>query len=208
MEILRYIFPQVECWNCKAQIYNNMPLCPDCYKEFEKLKKKGCITGEFVKGHVIYLYEGIVKEMIVEFKYKNKRYYGAFFAELMAKQVKMMGIEFSAVIPVPAHRKRKWMRGYNQAAILAKEISKICDIYYDDKFLTRIKNTLPMKEINQKERLLQLQDAFVVRNDKNYKNILIIDDIYTTGSTIDACGKVLYQANIDQVIFIVFSGNY
>ena len=104
------------------------------------------------------------------------------------------------IIPVPIHISRLKMRGYNQAGLIAEALGRIIGIPIDEEALVRVIKTAPMKELSNRERVKNLQNAFqadekVVR----YKKVLIVDDIYTTGATFDACAAVLKQAGVREV---------
>ena len=103
------------------------------------------------------------------------------------------------IIPVPLHRDRKRKRGYNQAEIIAKYLGKWINIPVETKIIHRIKKTVPQKELNDKERKRNLQGAFQVEEKiRIYKNILLIDDIYTTGSTLDSVAQAIREKTGDK----------
>jgi ComF family protein len=112
------------------------------------------------------------------------------------------------LVPVPIHKSKYRERGYNQTEILANGIAKGLNIPVLPHLLIRDKKTLPQKQLSDKERLRNLQEAFIL-NDKVFseyprkiKSILLIDDIYTTGSTIEACTNVLMRNGIENIYFI------
>ena len=109
------------------------------------------------------------------------------------------------VIPIPLHRRRQKIRGYNQTRILAEAISRITNIPMKDNVLARIKYTDPQKQLNDKERRRNIKGAFIVRKEVWGKKIVLIDDIYTTGSTLDEAAKVLYKAGAEKVYFLTIS---
>ena len=105
-----------------------------------------------------------------------------------------------ALVPVPLHPTRKRKRGYNQAELLALEIGKQLGLLVENNWLIRTKNTVPQKLLNGQERRNNLKKAFkLCRNDVKLKSIIVIDDIYTTGSTMDAVAQVLKNAGIERV---------
>lgn len=208
MNIVDYIFPQAECYYCKKEIYTHQFLCSECEERLENFKRSDCISGNIIKGHILYYYEDLVKEMMIQFKYLDKRFYSKLFGRLMSKKIKEMDVKFDVVIPVPSHWRRKSSRGYNQATILANEIARSCGLPCNSKYLKRSANTNPMKKMNPTERVVELQNVFEINGDQTYENILLVDDICTTGATIESCGRVLYESETSQIIFIAFSGNY
>ena len=109
-------------------------------------------------------------------------------------------------MPVPVHAARKRERGYNQAEALAGEIGRRMGIPVDFRLIKRVKKTLPQKLLDDRERQNNLKRAFkIARNDVKLKRVVIIDDIYTTGSTIDACALELKRAGVEKVYFIAIA---
>ena len=112
------------------------------------------------------------------------------------------------LVPVPIHKSKYRQRGYNQAEILANGIAKELNIPVFSHLLIRNRKTLPQKQLSDKERLRNLQEAFIYNKAaaSNYpitlKRVLIVDDIYTTGSTIEACTNVLLRNGIENIYFI------
>lgn len=146
-----------------------------------------------------------MKHIVLKIKYDNKREYIEGFAKLMAiryeKFIKVSNID--CIIPVPLHSSRKRMRGFNQSDILAKYLSKYLELPVFFDCLCRVKKTKDQKGLNRTERLHNLDNAFMVRDlPPNIKNILIVDDVYTTGTTIEKCAKVLKDSGINKIYFL------
>ena len=117
-----------------------------------------------------------------------------------AKQLKTWGIE--EIIPIPLHRVRRRKRGFNQSKLLAEQLAQKTGIPINRNVLYRIRNTKPLKEMDGKERRRNLQGAFGVSSAwKPCRNVLLIDDIYTTGSTIEQAAKLLRKAGAQNVYF-------
>ena len=115
----------------------------------------------------------------------------------------MAGWRAQAFVPIPLHPSRRRKRGFNQAELLAKELSGRSGIPADAGLLMRVKKTRAQKELNDQERLTNLKDAFSVRKRKvPYQNIILVDDIYTTGSTMDAAAKVLKENGAKNIYFV------
>jgi len=108
--------------------------------------------------------------------------------------------EIEVLIPVPVHPSRMRKRGYNQAAEIAKRLSKYWDIPVDETYLLRQGKTKAQKELSSEQRLLNLMDAFCVVGEKGkYQRILLVDDIFTTGATVSACTRILIDAGARNV---------
>ena len=117
-----------------------------------------------------------------------------------------MGIKPDALVPVPIHPSRMRSRGYNQAYLIARELSKRCGIPIAKGLIGRNLRTQPLKNLSHEERQNNLKKAFkILQNDVKLDTIVIIDDIYTTGSTIDAMAKVLMEAEIGKVYFMALT---
>lgn len=144
----------------------------------------------------------------IRLKYHNKRYYAEIFGKELADefefQIRRWGIQ--AIIPIPLHRSKMRKRGYNQAELLAKQLSECMGIPIEKDVLYRIKKTRPLKEMNGEQRHRNLKGAFAVSKSWNPRqNILLIDDIYTTGSTIERAAGILKKAGVKNVYFLTLS---
>ncbi|MBD5105380.1 MAG: ComF family protein, partial [Lachnospiraceae bacterium] len=131
--------------------------------------------------------------------------YGAYYGEQVRLHLeeKIRRWRPEALIPVPLHKKRLQKRGYNQAAVFARAISREMGIPVYENFAERIRNTVPQKELSGQERENNLKRAFKIRqNDVKLKTIIIIDDIYTTGSTMDALALECKKAGIENIYCI------
>ena len=146
--------------------------------------------------------------MIIDYKFNDKSYLYELFEKCIIKNKNACNFlkSYDIIIPVPLHRKKKLQRGYNQCELIAKEIIKYlnnnqCNILLETKALKKIKNTKPQSLKNLNERKLSVIDSYYV-DDKSKilsKNILLFDDIYTTGSTCMECKKMLLQAGAKNV---------
>lgn len=156
----------------------------------------------FIQGKALWVYEKGVRESIYRFKYRDRREYAGVYARELAARyagwIKSCGIE--VIVPVPLHKKRKRRRGYNQAQLLAKELGKLLAIPVDTGLLVRVRDTKPQKTLNDTERKNNLKEAFkTTQNIVQLNHILVVDDIYTTGSTLDAAAEALTDAGANGV---------
>ncbi|BCN29643.1 ComF family protein [Anaeromicropila herbilytica] len=204
------------CPLCKEQLnYIKEPRCKKCSKPLINEVQEYCYDCEnkrfhFVRGYALWVYDNHMRKSIASFKYHNKREYADFYIEELLKgySEEILKIAPDALIPVPVHKSRQNLRGYNQAEIIAKGIGKKLSIPILDKTLIRVKKTLPQKGLNDKERLDNLSHAFRFLDqeqmDKNLEldKVILVDDIYTTGSTIEACTNILLENNVKEVYFI------
>lgn len=202
------------CGDCREKlVYIFEPKCKKCGKQLQKLEQEYCYDCKnrkhyFKSGIAGFSHIGEIKKSIYKIKYKGKREYIDFYTEEIVKNFgkEVMDWECDGIIPVPLHKKRKLKRGYNQAEIIGKRISKMTGIKQYNDILVRVKNTKPQKELNDEERRKNLENAFKIKkNIVELKKVILVDDIYTTGSTIDACAKVLLQNGVEEVYYISLS---
>jgi ComF family protein len=191
------------------------PKCKKCGKPMETEENEYCRDCmkkdyHFITGYSVWQYDSVMKKSVSDFKYNNKKEYAAFYihetARLYGEKIRQIAPDI--IVPVPIHRLKYRERGYNQADILARGIGKSLDIPVISDLLIRNRKTLPQKQLNDKERLKNLREAFEFNKaaagyfKKNISTVLLVDDIYTTGSTIEACTNVLIDNGISSVYFI------
>lgn len=192
-----HIIKEPRCEKCgKALLKANKLYCGDCMKN----------RHVFDKGVSIFEYKGDIKESLYRFKYDNLRCYGDFYGSMGYKMYGRLlkGWNVKKIIPVPMYNKKESVRGYNQAAELAKNLSRYTLIPTESHVIIRIKNTKPQKGLDNLRRQQNLSGAFAVDTSKINKgeNVLLVDDIYTTGSTMDAGASVLKVAGVGKVYFL------
>ena len=121
------------------------------------------------------------------------------FAEYIIKNKKISNFikKYDIIIPVPVHNKRKKQRGYNQTELIARKISQQLNISCKTKILVKIKNTKPQSTLNKEEREINAKAVYRLINKEilTNKKVLLMDDIYTTGSTVNECCHTLYEAS-------------
>lgn len=188
------------------------PWCLQCGKKLIKSGNycKDCRDGEhvFIRGRSLYEYSSCA-EAVYRFKYSGRREYGEYFGREIAENLGdfIRGIKPDALIPIPLHKKRLRVRGYNQAEVLAKAIGKHVQVPVQPDLLLRVKNTSALKQLNPKERQNNLKKAFKLnRNDVKLNTTILIDDIYTTGATIDEATRTLKACGVREVYFITLAG--
>lgn len=185
------------CKKCGKSIKSDNELCDDCLIH----------THSYKKCWVAVEYDDMVKESIYSLKYKSCPNYSKSLAEIMYIAMSYKDIfdyKFDFVTSVPIHKNRLKTRGYNQAELLAKQISSRLNIEYKN-LLLRIKDTKPQNILSPKERYNNLKDAFIL-NDNNLKSgskVLIIDDILTTGATVDICSDMLAKSGLEVYCYIL-----
>ena len=186
------------------------PRCKKCSKPIDNPETEYCFDCQhkkhyFDEGYAILLYNAKMQESMAYFKFQGRREYGEFYAKLLMKVARQIikRWQIEVLLPVPIHRARISTRGYNQTEIIGRVLSKGLSIPIQTNLIKRVKNTKAQKELNISERKENVRDAFVISQEvSNYRQILIIDDIYTTGSTIDEIAKELQKMGVKKVFFL------
>lgn len=195
------------CKKCGAKIYEkDEGLCENCR---EKLKNN---SSYFEYGFGLLRYNDFVKESIHRIKYNSKKEYIEFYAKMLARAFhdNIKKINPDCLVPVPIHRDRQRERGYNQSEVLANILSKELikydiDIPVNTRLIVRQKKTKALNKLSTNERQIELNNAFSVNNSENIKKVLIVDDIYTTGTTIETMSKLLKENGVKEINYICIS---
>ena len=197
------------CAPCERKVRRvSGPVCYKCGRPLAEEQEEYCRScsrrkPSFVKSMAYAEYTSYaLRRMISEVKYHGDcqllDYPCMDFAERTAEEVRKWKAE--VLIPVPVHRERLRMRGYNQAEEIANRLSEVWKIPVDAGYLSRVKRTAAQKELTDTERMTNLYDAFSLTGDPGkYRTVILIDDIYTTGSTLESCTRVLLRAGVRQV---------
>lgn len=163
----------------------------------------------FEYGYALWVYDRTMQASISRFKYQGRKEYAEYYAREPYQQYGtwMQKIGVQALVPVPVHRNRYRERGYNQAELIARKLGVLAGIPVREKILIRSRDTLPQKDLSEKERRKNLWDAFQVKNCAEELNqisecVILIDDIYTTGNTLEACSKVMKEAGVQRIYFL------
>lgn len=215
--ILDFIFIY-ECEICRQHLEDKRTIiCSECMHKIDivefvdmertfatKFGNDGYVSKAFARFH--FKDESIIQTLIHELKYQNKPSIGKFLGEIVGNSIKD-DIDFSTsdvLVPVPLHKIRLRERGYNQSELISKGISKVTGITIINDLLIRTRNTQTQTKLDFEQRKENVKDAFKVKD--KYKNFvrgrkfIIVDDVITTGSTINECAKVLVEAGASQVL--------
>ncbi len=215
--ILDILFP-IECllchqeglWLCK-NCFERMPLengyqCLVCGKNtFQGLSHQDCSHHSPITGLVVGLKwkNDFTKNLIHKFKFSSLKELSVPLAELLIKKIESSPLfktwlekNQPLIVPIPLHEKRLLERGFNQAELLASEIASNYNLILKNEILLRTKNTKPQTTLNAKKRLVNLENAFTLNDTEaiKNKNIILIDDVATTGATLNAAAQVLKKA--------------
>ena len=196
------------CPSCLNELsFVSSPVCKKCGKEIISETMEYCLDctrhrRSFEYGVALMNYNPAASRSMAAIKYKNKREYLDFYAEeavnRCGKCLRFMEVDF--LVPVPVHPARRRKRGFNQAELLAKKLGERLELPVRTDVLQRKKKTEPQKSLSPSERLKNLEQAFEAAP-VCAKTILLVDDIYTTGSTVEACTRALLRAGAKKVYF-------
>ena len=143
---------------------------------------------------------GALRNVIHKFKYENLHILGKSLASLLATCYTINQMKADIIVPVPLHKSRLKDRGYNQSAILARELARQLNLPVDEKTLIRHRKTQSQMSLNANDRQKNVAEAFSCRkNILTAKTVLLIDDVCTTGATLDACAAALKATGITTV---------
>lgn len=206
--------PYALCSACMKSIkWANEGLCRICGKPLHVKEDmcRDCIDSPraFDRGFSCVEYGIKEREIIHRFKYKDRDYYASKLALLMYERICLEDLDWDVVLPVPMYKPKEIRRGYNQAALLAGALAKLLNRPFRSDMLLRIKDTLPMSDLCAKERQINLKDAFAVAKGGEEvlfdKTVLLVDDVFTTGNTANACAHALKKAGAAKVYVATFA---
>ncbi len=219
------VYP-IYCYICSTKLKTNVGLCEACWKKVKHRLPPFCIKcGKVLAGpkglniicgdcqnNRLYFeharsccyYEGILKEVIHLLKFQRKFPLIDRLDEIMVKFIlnnQILYSEIDLLIPVPAHKKRLKERGIDQVSLLAERLSRAIKIKLERNNLKRIKYTTLQTDLSREGRVKNVSDAFIVKGPKRLmnKSILLIDDLFTTGSTVNECAKILINSGVKKV---------
>ena len=203
--ILDWLYPQV-CGVCGK--INKYSLCSKCNI---KLKKEFSFTIDnynndlsknFTEHCYFFKYENLIREQIIALKFREKPYIYKSISYFLKNNKKSFEYleKYDIIIVVPISKKRKKERGYNQSVLMVKELSNIIDARLYTNILYKMKNTVPQSSLNKKQREENVKGIYEAYNCNKIRNkkILLMDDIFTTGSTVNECANILIQNGIDR----------
>lgn len=202
---------KVICRRCREKVRRcQAPFCPCCGRFFESEVEshlcQACLEKEpaLARHRSFSRYEGPVKEVILLFKYRGFKVLGNWLGDLLAEN---LGSEedlwegVDALIPVPLHPKKERKRGFNQAQVLAKRLAAHKSLSLFERRLIKVANVPAQTSLEAGERAKNVRGAFRIRKAKDLegKIVLLVDDVYTTGSTLRECSLVLKKAGVREV---------
>ncbi|QGM81144.1 phosphoribosyltransferase family protein [Otariodibacter oris] len=215
-------FLAFRCFNCQQSLaIDHHGFCSQCYKKIKKHPYCGCCGSKLLNYHngcgkclslkykwhnIIQVseYSPLLAGWIHQFKFHKAYHFDQALARLLLLAVKNAQRELSlslpeVIMPVPLHWQRYWSRGYNQSELISVHLSRLLNIPLDIDSLSRIRATPPQRELSAKERKKNLAQAFKYQPQKHYKRVAIIDDVVTTGSTMNAICRELLKNEVEEI---------
>jgi len=223
--IIDYILPK-RCMACAELTQDGGGFCSSCWREFEFITKPFCISCgrsfalDIAEGHIclgclkakphydsarsLFKFNAISKKVIHAFKYYDKTILATNFAEMLCLRYMDEISDANLIIPVPMHKLKRLMRMYNQAALLASAIGAYLQKPVSFNILKKTKWTKPQTLLPRKSRLTNIAGSIAIENSDNVigKNIILIDDVMTTGTTISLCAKLLKKAGAKKIVVL------
>ena len=182
------------CNKCKIRIKKQAICKIEDYKQ---------TTSYFDKHIYIFQYDGIIRDLILNYKFNQKNYIYNIFVNFLKNNEKiyLQIKKYDIMIPVPISKKRLKQRGYNQSAVFARSLAKSLKMEYKEDVLIKTKDNKQQSSLKQEERTKNVENVYKVKNAKGIfnKKILLIDDVFTTGSTVNECARILKQFKAKEV---------
>ncbi len=207
--LLDLIYPPV-CGICGK--INKKSLCKKCEIQIKQHQVNTIDKTEnkyFEYQIKILKYEDIIRKRIIEFKFQEKSYLYKTFSKIILNDKKVYSFlkNYDIIICVPMYIKKKLLRGYNQCELIANELASKLQIQKQFNNLIKIKDTKKQSTLKREERLLNVKEAFKLKDNTKIasKKVILFDDIYTTGSTVNECSKILKQGGASEVLVITLA---
>lgn len=214
--IFNAIYPTT-CISCRKFTKSTFDICDECLPKFEVIdvptcRKCGLPLENCDCKRFYYRFNGIVapffntgvaKDAIYNFKFNGYISASGFFTKYMVQFInkRFNNVDFDYVIAVPMKTLSRWQRGYNQAEVLAHKIAKQINVKHYKYAIKKLKDVKVQHDLRLEERFANVRGAFKLKDKKKFKNktVLIIDDIKTTGATLDECARILLLAGAKEV---------
>lgn len=199
------------CLSCALELtHPDEPICKVCGGESDTVLEccSECLDNGnlWIRGYTVWKYEGAIREAIHRYKYRGEIALADFFANNMAEKIKLEeGIESKVLTWIPLHPIKKFIRGYNQTELLSKRLSGLLNIPCK-KLIDRVKCTRQQAKLDRHDRQKNMKNAFKInrRNGADIKgaDVLLLDDVLTTGSTLNEASRVLLKNGAQSVTVI------
>ena len=217
--LLDFVYPP-SCILCGERIENDIPICPSCWEGFLEARALGVhrgggdfshLTGQLYFDRVItgWTYTPEMELLIHRVKYERGRRLGVLLGRALGEVLWEFfeGWQEGVMVPVPLHGVRRRERGYNQSELLCRGLARTISVPILSKLLVRRRNTRSQTRLNAQERQENVGGAFSVHRPESVrgKNVLLVDDVCTTGATMSSCAAVLKEAGARQIVGVALA---
>lgn len=207
MSLFDILFPSQGCYICHREEPLKNGFCSQCLSSMKYI-------GEEIPDKIDYLekvfflmeYTRLTRESIQRMKFKEETFYTKAFGDFMTELIlqKSLHEKIEAITFVPMHPKKERVRGYNQSKLLAKRISENLQIPFEN-LLSKLKNQRDQIGLSSYDRYFNVKNSFQYIGEEIYSGVLLVDDVFTTGSTLEDCSRALKEAGIEEITGIVIS---
>lgn len=225
----KLLFPEYSCYICGLELENpDEHICERCKNNLVRTDGNICLVcGEpipepnkycdicseesrpFDLARTCFIYNDYSAKLVMGLKYQSNKYMIKYMAKELAVKLLDFGVLPDIIVPVPITQSRLKQRGFNQSELLANAVNELCGNKMEimPGLVKRIKERPPQASLNRKERLVNLIDAFEVDKTLNIsgKIVMILDDVYTTGTTVSEIAKVLRKRNPEGIFVLTFA---
>lgn len=214
-DFFNLIYPQ-QCASCKSPLLaSEKHICANCWAKMPYLNEQlsyensvsKILSGKtnFKKATSLLKYDknGIAQNIIHEIKYKGNKQLATFFGEILGKLINPQITDVDFIIPVPLHKRRLRERGYNQSLLICEGVQKTIKKPINKELLSRVIYTSTQTQKNRHDRYDNIQKAFICNtNNLEGKSVLLVDDVITTGATIEACCNSLNNSQVKHIYIL------
>ncbi|MCS6824508.1 MAG: ComF family protein [Cytophagaceae bacterium] len=214
-DLLDILFPDC-CTGCGNALYKNeQAICLHCLNNLPRTnfhtgrnsilldRLKGRIPVKYAFSFLYFTKGGIVQNLLHNIKYNQSKQTATLLGNLYGHELLEYGYSkcFDVILPVPIHKNKEKKRGYNQSAIFGEALASVLQIPFSNRILIRTKNSDSQTHKNRIERWINTHNTYAAVEPDEIKNkkILLVDDIITTGATIESCAEELYKNNVLEV---------
>lgn len=228
--LARLLFPPV-CAGCRRQVREPGTLCPACWPDVRFIEPPLCAVlgtpfafevGDgaispaaladpppFARARAAVSYSGVARRLVQNLKYRDRTDLAPWMARWMARAGAELLRDADIVVPVPLHRRRFFMRRFNQSAELARHVAQTASLPFEPLAMERVKRTRQQVGLGARERAANMRGAFGVRDARKIavggRRVLLVDDVFTTGATVSAATKALKKAGAREVDVLTFA---
>lgn len=192
------------CQNCLDALPRTQHACPVCGLALSSETTAPCGRCQkrpppYRQLHALFAYQDEVRYLVQSLKYQQKMAHGRLLGQLMLREIARDACAIQALIPVPLHPRRSHQRGFNQSDLIARQLGRILHIPIDPMRCKRVRDTPSQASLNAHQRRQNVKHAFSCQPTDKLQRVVIIDDVVTTGATVEELAKTLRRAGVGEV---------